>query len=101
MGVLIGTMTKKPGLTNASLALALFNVVNGMIVGELQSFLPSTSGAPAVDTSNVDTKKVGMKDYLSMPSLNEYVSGMGAGVISSYSTYKDSLQEQLNKIYLK
>lgn len=95
VGVLVGTMTKKPLVTNASLAIAVFNIINGMIVGQVESFLPSVTESKLTTTKPTNKKApmVSVNDYVSMPALSEYTSGYGSGVVAGYSTYKDAYRQ--------
>ena len=85
LGVVIGTMSKNPTITNASLAIAVFNIMNGYIVPQLQKVAASL---PAAGTQK-QTAPVAINDYVSLPAngLSAYVGSGSAGAVSSYNQY--------------
>ena len=88
LGVVIGMIAKNRMLTNASLAVAIFNIANGYIMPQLMNVtgkIPTTT-KPAIN--KVSSVPPALADFVTMPrNLGEYVGGSAAGAVSSYNQY--------------
>jgi hypothetical protein len=100
LGVIVGHIAKKPLMVNASIALAVFNIVNGFLVPQVQQLLPVKSQAPGLPTGAalkpavMPTKGAAVADYGYLPKLSAYMGGFDAGVISSYQNYRNAYMHE-------
>ena len=106
VGAVVGYLAKDNMILNASLAIAAFDIINGMIQSPLEKVIGSVKGAtlPAgAPGAPGSTKTVTFKpaskpssaalaSYVNMPrnGLAAYVDNTAAGLISSFQGYRDA-----------
>lgn len=106
VGAVIGYLAKDNMILNASLAIAAFDIVNGLIQSPLEKVIGSVkgatlpAGAPGAPGSkqtvtfkpSVNKPSAALASYVNMPrnGLSAYVDNTAAGLISSFQNYRDS-----------